>query len=240
MKNRISILLLLVAVTSLSVMSSCHLGCIKGSGKQVSENRNISKFSKLEISGGFKINLKQDSSYTLSVTADENLMKYIRTEVSGNKLKLYTRKNFCSESPIMLNVGIGQLEEIKGSGAVELVSEGRINAQNFKMSFSGASKIDMDLSVADLQTEASGATQINLKGQAASHTLKVSGVGKLHAFDFVVGNYNIKTSGSGNCEINVLKSLITHTSGVANIQYKGNPSNVETHKSGASSIKKVQ
>jgi hypothetical protein len=240
MKKHIYLLPILLALFCLTLLPSCHIGCIKGSGKEVNENRIVGSFSKLEISGEFKINLKQDSGHALTVTADDNLMKYIKTEVSGNKLRIYTRKNFCNDNAITLNIPITQLDEVKGSGAVQLTSEGRINTQNFKMELSGISKVDMDLSAADVETKASGAAEIFLKGQAASHKVEVAGVGKLHAYDFVVGNYNIKTSGTGNCEINVLKTLIVHTSGAANIKYKGNPSSVESDKTGASKITKVQ
>jgi hypothetical protein len=240
MKKHLSYLVVIVAVIGLSVLSSCHIGCIKGSGNKITQNRVITPFSKIDISGGFKINIKQDSSTNLTVMADENLMKYIRTQVNGNKLRIYTRKNFCSDGPITINLGVKNLEEIKASGAVALTSEGRINVQNLKLDFSGASKIDLDLSAADVKTDASGATDINLKGQAASHSVNLSGVGKLRAFDFVVGNYKIETSGSGNCQINVLKSLETNTSGVSNIEYRGNPSQVKENKSGASTLKKVQ
>ncbi len=240
MKKHLYFLPVLLALVSVITMPSCHIGCIKGSGKEVNENRIVGSFSKLEISGAFKINLKQDSGHALTVMADDNLMKYIKTEVSGNKLRVYTRKNFCSNNMITLNVPIFQLSEIKGSGAVQLASEGRINTQNFKMELTGVSKVDLDLNAADVQTKAAGAAEIFLKGQAASHKVDVAGVGKLHAFDFVVGNYNIKTSGSGNCEVNVLKTLIVNTSGAADIKYKGNPSSIDTKKSGASKITKVQ
>jgi len=240
MKNRITVLFVIIAAFGLSVLtSSCHIGCVKGSGKAISENRIINKFSKIDISGGFKINIKQDSSLTLNVTADDNLLKYIRTQVNGNKLRIYTRKNFCNNAPIVINLGVGQLEEIKASGAVELASQSRINTRNLKLDFSGASKIDMDLSAADVKTSARGATEIKLKGQAASHSVDIAGVGKLSALDFVVGNYKVNTSGSGHCQVNVLKSLITNTSGVSNIEYRGSPSTIETHKSGTSNIKKV-
>jgi len=240
MKKHISFLAIIVAGISLSILSSCHIGCIKGSGNKVTESRKITNFSKIDISGEFKINIKQDSSLSLTVMADDNMMKYVRTQVNGSKLRIYTRKNFCSEGPIIVNVGIKYLEAIEASGAVEIASEGRVNLKNLDLHFSGVSKIDMDLSAADVKTEASGATEIFLKGQAASHNVKVSGVGKLHALDFVVGTYDIKSSGSSNCQINLLKSLITHTSGSANIEYRGNPSKVEENKSGASSLTKVQ
>ncbi len=240
MKKRLYFLPILLSLVFVATLPSCHIGCIKGSGKEINENRIVGSFSKLDISGAFKINLKQDSGHALTVTADDNLMKYIKTEVSGDKLRIYTRKNFCNNNAITLNIPITQLSEVKGSGAVALTSEGRINTQNFKMELSGVSKVDMDLSAADVETKASGAAEIFLKGQAASHKVEVAGVGKLHAYDFVAGNYNIKTSGSGNCEINVLKTLIVNTSGQADIKYKGNPSSVDSKKSGASKITKVQ
>jgi hypothetical protein len=239
MKKHIYFLAIIISAVGLSVLSSCHIGCIKGSGKKVTNSRNINDFSKIDISGDFKINLKQDSTNSLTLMADENLIKYIRTEVSGNKLRIYTRKNLCNEAPIIVNLGIKQIEEIEASGAVELTSEGRINANNLKLNFSGASRVDLDLSAAEVKTEASGATEINLKGQAAAHIVNLSGVGKLHALDFVVGIYKIETSGSANCEINVLKSLATNTSGISNIEYRGNPSQIKENKSGASTLKKV-
>jgi hypothetical protein len=240
MKKHISFLAIILAGISLSVLSSCHMGCIEGSGKKITENRKITNFSKIDISGGFKINIKQDSSLSLTVMGDDNIMKYVRTQVNGNKLRIYTRKNLCESGPIIVNIGIKNLEAIEASGAVELTSEGRINTQNLSLNFSGVSKIDMDLSAADVKTEARGATEIFLKGQAASHSVKVSGVGKLHALDFVVGTYNIKSSGSANSEINVLKELKVDTKGASTIEYRGNPSKVEEHKSGASSLNKVQ
>lgn len=239
MKIRISFLAILTIACCSAILSSCHMGCIKGSGKMANEDRKVTNFSKIDVAGDFKINLKQDTSLSVNVMADDNVMKYIRIEVNGNKLRIYTRKNLCSEQPITVSVGVKSLEEIKGSGMVEINSTGRINAQNLKLNFAGVSKVNMDLNAADVETVGSGSTELNLTGQAAAHKVNISGVGQLHALNFVVGAYDIKSSGEGNCQINVLKSLVTHTSGVSTIEYRGNPSEVDTHKSGASQIRKI-
>jgi hypothetical protein len=67
----------------------------------------------------------------------------------------------------------------------------------------------------------------------------LSGSGDIDALDFVVGKYNIETSGASHCKINVLKDLSVHTSGASEIEYRGSPSNVSSDKSGASSITKI-
>ena len=229
MKKLYSIAMLFIAAISLSVLSSCRFGCIKGSGHRITENHKVSDFSKLDISGGFKIHLKQDSSLTVTVNADDNLMKYIHVNSEGDKLRIYSKKNICGSGELELNIGVKNLEVIKASGGINLATDGKLNSQ-----------IDMDLNAANLFTEGSGSTDMTLRGQAASHKIEFAGSGKVKAGDFVVGSYDIETTGASECTINVLKDLNVNTTGAADIKYRGNPTNVNTSKTGAASVTKIQ
>jgi hypothetical protein len=231
--------ILLIAVVSVTMLSSCRFGCIKGSGHQVTETRKGGDFVKIEISGGFKVNLKQDSSLSMTITADDNLMKYIKSSVDGDRLHVYTKKNLCGSGEIVINIGVKNLEEIKASGAVDISSDGKLNTKDLSLRLNGASKVNMDLNAANVTTEGNGASEITLKGQATSHKVELAGSGKIYALDFVVGSYDIQTTGASHCEINVLKDLNVNTTGAAEIQYRGNPSSVNSHKTGAATITKV-
>ncbi|MDB5111476.1 MAG: hypothetical protein JWR67_2590 [Mucilaginibacter sp.] len=239
MKKTILNLLILISGVSIILLSSCRLHCVRGSGNPGTETRKISDFTKIDVSGEFRVNLKQDSSSSLTITADDNLLKYIKTTVSDGKLRIETKKNICSRGEMTVNIGIRNIKEMEASGAVEVTSDGKINTQDIHFKLSGATKLTMDLNAANVNTEGSGATKITLTGQASSHNIELSGVGKLNALDFVVGNYNISTSGASKCQINVLNSLNIHTSGASKIQYRGNPKDVNNDKSGASSVEKV-
>jgi hypothetical protein len=239
MKKFYSIAILSVAALSLSVLSSCRFGCVKGSGHQITENHKVDNFTKLDISGGFKINLKQDSSLTVSVTADDNLMKYIHTSSNGDKLRIYSKKNICGSGEIVLNIGVKNLDVIKTSGGINLVTDGKLNTKDLHLELSGASRLDMDLNAANVTTEGSGSTDITLRGQATSHKIEFAGSGKVKAGDFVVGSYDIETTGASDCVINVLKELNVNTTGAADIKYRGNPTSVNTSKTGAASVTKI-
>jgi hypothetical protein len=228
---------LLAGITFFS-LSSCMFNCVHGSGNQKSEDRKVGNFSRINISGGFKVILKQDSSMSLKITADDNLLKYIKADVSGDRLRIYSRRSFCNTGEITVNIGVRNLEEIRASGAVDIQSDGKITTQDMNFKLSGATKVTMDLNAAKVTTEGSGATELNLKGQATSHDIDLSGSGKVYALDFVVSNCNISTSGVGHSEVNVLKSLNVHSNGASEVKYRGNP-NVTNDKSGASSIEKV-
>lgn len=228
-----------IAAISLTVLSSCRFGCIKGSGNQITENRKGGQFNRIEIDGGFKVVIKQDSSFTLNIHADDNLMKYIRSSVSGNRLKVYSKRSFCGSGEVVLTIGVKNLEEIKSGGGITLSTDGKLNTKDLHLDFSGAAKVDMDLNAANLITEGSGSTDIVLRGQATSHRVDLTGSGKIDALDFVVGKYDIHTTGASDCSINVLNELDVNTTGSSDIKYRGNPTSVNTSKTGASSVTKI-
>jgi hypothetical protein len=235
---KIAILILLAGI-SLYSLSSCNINCVHGSGNQKSEDRKAGDFSRISISGGFKVILKQDSSMTLKITADDNLLKYVKTEVRGKMLHIYTKRNFCNSGEMTINIGVRNLDEIRASGAVEVESDGKFNTKDLQFKLSGATKVTMDLNAANVTTSGSGVTELNLKGQATSHNIELSGSGKVYALDFIVGSCIIQTSGVGHCEVNVLNSLAVHSSGASEVKYRGNPSNITNDKSGASSVEKI-
>lgn len=232
-------ILLLMAVASTATISSCnYMNCLKGSGHMLSENRKVKDFTRISIDGDFKIILKQDSSLNLTINADDNLLKNIETEVDASKLHIYARKHMCGNGDLTITIGVRNLEELKAQGAIEVTADGKLNVKDIKFNLSGASKITLDLNAANVTTSGSGATEMNLKGQATSHKVDFSGVGKLYALDFVVGSYEIHSSGASENNINVLQSLRVSSSGAATVKYKGNPS-ITQDKSGALSIEKV-
>jgi len=159
--------------------------------------------------------------------------------VSGGKLKLSTKKNICSSGEITIVIGVRNINDVDASGAVEITSSGRINTGDIHFDLSGATKVDLDLNAATVNTEGSGSTEIKLKGQAGTHNVDLTGSGNLAALDFVVGKYNIETTGAADCKINVLNSLSVNSTGASDIQYRGNPSSVNSDKAGSSSIKKI-
>lgn len=240
MKNLNFKIVLLVAAVSITLFSSCRrFRCIKGTGNQRTETRKMTGFTKIDVSGGYKVTLKQDSSESIAINIDDNLFKYVETTVEGGTLKVHSRKNICPSGEATLVIGVKNLDGIEASGAVDVKSDGRLNVKDLNIDLSGSTKIDLDLNAANVRTGASGSSEIYLKGQAATNDIDMSGSGKVEALDFVVGKYKISTSGASECKINVLNELDVHTSGSSDIKYRGNPAKVNNDQSGASSVKKI-
>lgn len=222
--------------TIIIATGSCNSACIKGSGNSKIEDRSISDFSKIEFGGSIKLTIYQDGNTSMNITADDNILKEIKTNVDGNMLKIEMKGNYCNLQPIEIVIHTKKLEGIDGSGSAEIISATPINSDNFDLKLSGNSKVNLNLVTGRLKTETSGSAEINLKGQAREHILDMRGSTQLSAFDLIVSDYNIESSGSSDCKINVLNTLNVKSSGASKIQYKGNPKTVNNDKSGSSDL----
>ncbi len=219
---------------------ACKDSCLEGSGTEKTDKRQLAAFNELEITGSFNVTLVQDSTSSVTITADDNIVSVIKTDVSGDKLKISSdKKNLCSTKEIAITIGVRSLKSIAASGAVELESNGHLNLGDLELNLSGATKVNLDVTAANIETEASGVNDITLKGQARSHNIAFSGSGNLKAFDLVTGNYTIESSGQSNCDINVLNELNINTTGAAEIKYKGTPKKINKNKTGALTLTKT-
>jgi hypothetical protein len=222
------------------LLSSCNgFDCINGSGNQVTESRDIGTFTQVETSGSLKIVLSQDSTSSVRILADDNIQKEIQTRLSGNTLKIDIEGNFCDSGPVTIYLGSKDYQKIESSGSVEVLSEGKLNLNELDLELHGSSKVVLDLNVKSLRTSSSGSSEIVLKGQAGSHDLDMTGSSSVEALDFVVGEYQINSTGASKSRINVLNSLEVNSRGASEVEYKGKPSKIEKDNSGASVVRSI-
>jgi len=238
MKKSATLLFSISVLVLLASLSSCN--CKHGSGHLVTEVRNPGDFSKIDISGGYHVIIKQDSAASsLTLTADDNLIQYIKTDLDGDKLTIHNTHRVCSSGEYTITIRLKNLSYFKSSGAIEVTSDGKITTRDIEFNLSGSTKIALNLNADNVNTHCSGLTEFDLTGQAKSHNVDMSGSGTINALDFVTGTYNIESSGMSHCKINVMNNLSVNSSGVSEIQYRGNPANINNNKSGVSSLQKI-
>jgi hypothetical protein len=222
------------------LLSSCNgFDCINGSGNQVTESRDIGTFTQVETSGSLKIVLSQDSTSSVRILADDNIQEEIQTRLSGNTLKIDIDGNFCDAGPVTIYLSSKDYQKIESSGSVEVLSEGKLNLNELDLELHGSSKVMLDLNVKSLRTSSSGSSEIVLKGQAGTHDLDMTGSSSVEALDFVVGEYQINSTGASKSRINVLNSLEVNSRGASEVEYKGKPSKIEKDNSGASVVRSI-
>ena len=227
--------LLLLASTGL--MGSCiDITGVKGDGHVVKEDRSVSSFTSLEVSGAFNVYLYQGNAEKLTVEADQNLMQHIKTEVKADRLKIYTDEDIKKATKLNIYLTFEELEMMSISGAVSVEGEDLMHFDELYLDGSGASEITLNLEAAELKTDFSGASEIELSGEAKSVRFDISGASEIDAADFRITNCKLDVSGAADASVNVSGNLEVDVSGAATVRYKGNPK-VVSDISGAGSLK---
>lgn len=190
---------------------------IKGSGVAAIEARDITDFNSVDVGGVFQVEITAQKDFAVEVEADDNLLQYIETEISGETLRITSDKRLNPSSPIRIRISAPDIERIKSSGA---------------------SKVSLnDLKNSELTVDTSGVSKVTLAGQTANLTVDVSGASHIDAENLAAENANIDASGASHVSVNVLNELRSDASGASKIRYTGSPKSVEKNTSGASSVK---
>ena len=133
---RVRLALALLAVVLL--VSACSV--TKGSGQVVTETREVSGFTKVELSGSAELTVEKTGTESLSISAEDNLLPQLTSDVSGDTLILGTKPNtsILPTKPITYSVTVTDLTglAVSGSGSVR-VSNLMTNSLTTKISCSG-------------------------------------------------------------------------------------------------------
>ena len=120
MKKAIIIAAIVVAVSvtcTLLVLRGCPGGLV-GSGNLETETYAFADFTEIEISSAFKFEIEQSSSYSINITADDNIMEYVQVSQDGQTLKIGLRTGtWLGPVTLRASVTMPQLSDLTISGA---------------------------------------------------------------------------------------------------------------------------
>jgi hypothetical protein len=208
---------IIIFVTLLGfVVSGCGFWGIRGNGRVKDETRTIEDFQRIQAGGAFTIKINVGQPTTLKISAEDNLLGYIKTNVKGNTLIIDTRKNISPRKEILIEITTPELVVVDASGANNITVHG-IKGTHFNVDLSGAGNISLSGVVEKFNAELSGAGNINAK------ELKAKVV-------------HVSVSGAASADVYAKESLDASVSGVGSIDYYGNPPDTKTNVSGVGSI----
>ena len=192
-------------LVALATCVSCSKDEITGSGEIISETREVGLFSKISSEGTFTVTITHGDMQSVEIIADNNMMKKVKTVVSGDELRLYLDDDYnYGKVYLRANITVTGLNGLKNIGAGELHAFGIDETGGF-----------------DLLNSGSGT--ITLEGIAGSVDVFNEGSGNINAFDFKVFQCSATMIGSGDLEIECSDSLRASIEGSGNIYYLGTP-----------------
>lgn len=172
------------------------------------ENTTISypdckNFNRVDISGDWKVTLKQGPSYSVKITAPQDVINNLRVENSGDLLTIGLKSHWESwHETLKAEITMPNLTSLESSGSSDIAFDG-FTSKNL-----------------DIHTSGSG----NIQGEnnnIANLTLKTSGSSNIELTKSTIANADIHISGSSNVKLTMTGDLNGKISGSGSIIYYG-------------------
>jgi len=240
MKKFKAFLILTLAVLTSGCIFPVRYTRVLGSGETITETRPISGFTAVELNGIGTLIIEQGSKELLEVTAEDNIIKYLKSDVYGRNLRLNV-DDFVSIDPteeIIFHLTVKNLERIELSGLGNIEIEA-LKTPNLDLEISGAGRTSIrDLQADSLNLDISGLGNVEIGGSVEDQQIDLSGAGNYDAEDLESNKARIEISGTGKAVLWVENELDVDLSGMGNLQYYGSP-NLSTEVSGVGTVKSL-
>jgi hypothetical protein len=220
-------------VPVLAAMALFLAGCaffpaVTGSGTPTTASYGLAGFSGIQASQAFKVHVIPDSFFSVDVTCDDNLVRYLRVDTtSGGTLRLALEQGYNYRFiTVSAEVHMPAVSMLDASGASDFdVEAGFASSAPLSISLSGASSATVaGIVCGDLTVDISGASTATLAGSAFSHRIMASGASNADLMSCSAPRADVTLSGASDAWVNVGSGLLSlSASGASTLYYAGTP-----------------
>ncbi len=219
-------------VLSICVLTSCRFKT--GSGHIISETRNPGPFSGLVVSGGFEVEIKKGAAAQVLLEADDNLMGYIETTVSGQQLNIRLRDiHNLRHAHLKVFITAPEINSIKASSGSEVtVMDNLSSSEKIRLQVSSGSNIKTALDAPEVIAESSSGAEMTLSGRTRDLRAESSGGSTIQAKELMSENSYVTSSSGSSASVHASLTLEAKASSGSNITYRGGANVKKTVSSG--------
>lgn len=229
----------LIALLLGSCNSISNQNSITGSGNVVTENRPINEeFKAVSISNGLNLVLEQSDKVQVSVQADDNLVKEIKTQVQNGVLLISTKfGNFNQITSKKITVKMPNIEELEANSAATIDAATPLKGNQLTVESSSGATIDITANFEHIYLQANSASQQYIKGKALKVEAKSKSAGLIDASELLSNEVQAAASSGGSMQVYPILILNGEASSGGIIRYKIKPkTTLQVHESSGGTI----
>ena len=209
---------------------------VKGEGPRVEQSLQLSSFNGIKLTMAADVYLTKGNSQNVRISAQQNIIDLIKTEVNDGVWKITTEENIRDHGPIKIYITVPSMSYVGLSGSGDIYTEGTFNESGtVNVNVSGSGDIRFNTTATTIDASVSGSGDIELAGSAQNMSLRISGSGDIDAYNLKTSNCEVRVSGSGGVKVYTTDDLNVRVSGSGDVYYRGNP-NVVSRISGSGDL----
>jgi hypothetical protein len=178
---------------------------VLGSGNVVSESRPVENFEAVALAGIGRLVMEPSDRESLAITAEDNILPLLRSEVVGETLQLgpMLRSRLNPTREILYTLTYREMSTIATSGVTTALASG--------------------IDTSELTMSASGTSTAEISGKADRQRLILSGTSTYRAAELRTRVTRLEVSGTTRAVVNASELLEGVVSGTAVVEYVGAP-----------------
>ena len=241
MRTWISLIVLLsFATTPILNAQKWWGGGVDGKGPRVERDLQLDDFDGIRLTLSADVYLTPGRSQSVRVSAQQNIIDLLKTDVDGGVWKISTEENIDDHSKIKIYITVPEMTYVKLSGSGNIYTEGTFDnsGEEVEIGISGSGNLEFNTNARSIEAGISGSGDIELDGSTDDINVGISGSGDIDAMGMTARNAQIRISGSGNAKVHATQGLNVRVSGSGDVYYRGNP-NVQSRISGSGDLESV-
>ncbi len=207
---------------------------VHGTGPVSTENRTLPAFERLEVEDDFEVLATVGGGPAARITADENLLPYVRTAVRGGTLTIETTRRLRPRRRIRIVVSTPTLTAAETAGSSDVRVAG-VRASGFEGSVGGSGSLVGEGDFGALTVHMSGSGRTMLSGEARTIGVEVVGSGDADLAGVSAREADVRVTGSGSVRLDASERVDAAVSGSGDVRYAGTPS-VSRHVTGSGRV----
>jgi hypothetical protein len=207
-----------------------------GSGNIVSENRQVAAFTGIKTGNGFEVTVKIGSPAGVVIQADDNLMRFVQTEVKNDVLRIGLKSNTqVADATLKAIVTVPSLNRILASSGAEVTVENELKGdRKIVLEASSGASISLMADAPEVNAEASSSGKVVAKGRTRDFLVTTSSGGVVEAFELMAEQTEVTASSGSEASVFASVKMVANASSGADIRYRGEAKLTANSSSGGS------
>lgn len=218
-----------LATAACCLPCAAHAETVVGSGHVISEKRDVSHFTAVNLHGSGDVIITQGDTEGLVIEAEDNLLPLIESTVGDDgTLHLGFRRerqlSIESKKDVVYKLAVKDVERltVEGSGSIHAESLNSVGMFLIKLPGSGDISVDHFKAPA-VNATVDGSGTVKLGGETKSESVEINGSGTCETKNLRTDEAEIGINGSGEANVYVNTSLKVAINGSGEVSYRGHP-----------------
>lgn len=230
----------LVALSITSCDHNINFGkSISGSGKVITEKRNVANFDKVTVSQGLECEIIFSDKLEVTVEADDNLINGIHTTVQNGTLDISSEyDNYINVTSKKIIVRMPKIVSLESTSGSTITSSNILNSDDITLKSSSGSSLEVEVEADKVTLETSSGSEQKVTGKALKVFTASSSGSHIDANGLLANEVNSQSSSGSSTTVNAAVLLDAKASSGSSITYLNSPKEVRKEETSGGSVSK--